>query len=337
MLGFASTAPPVEADLLIANVGTNSILRYDEANNTLSTFSSGDHGALQVPYGMAYGPDGNLYVTSLGTGSILEYNGKTGAFLGTFVPHTVGSTTLQYPNAIAFDPNNSRYLYISDYFDNRIDRYDMRTSTLSVYALLPTTAASANHLQGPTGLVFGFDGNLYVNNSTQSSGSQIRQYNVEAGDTTGRSIIGGLSDSITHLNAPAQLAFGPTTAVNPPLLLDTGFLQNSVNSYQLTYQRGQIVGEMVAPDRGHLAGRAERAGRGGLRSQQRSGHHQQLPGELAGQRELERDLGRDHPGSKEHRRGRPRQPDVSADGADSGIHRSGQCRPRNPWPPSPPA
>ena len=242
LLGLSLLARPALADFLISNVGSDSILRYNEASNTLTTFTSGDNGALQVPHSMTYGPDGNLYVSSLGTGSILEYNGSTGVFMGTLVPHTVCQLTLQYPNGIAFDPNNPQNLYITSYYDNAIERYNTATQTLTVYATLPANGLTAAHLEGPTGLVFGSDGNLYVNESTQSNGSQIRVYNVGAGDTVGRSIVSGASDAITHLNAPAQLAFGPSNGTNPPLLIDTGFYQNSVNSYQLSYQNGQIVG-----------------------------------------------------------------------------------------------
>jgi hypothetical protein len=57
------------------------VKKYDFDTGTFDTFASG--GALSEPGDVAFGPDGNLYVTSGGTNSILRYDGTTGAFLGT--------------------------------------------------------------------------------------------------------------------------------------------------------------------------------------------------------------------------------------------------------------
>jgi hypothetical protein len=48
----------------------------------VKTFASG--GGLHFPQGLTFGPNGDLFVSSIGTNSVLEYNGTTAAFVGTF-------------------------------------------------------------------------------------------------------------------------------------------------------------------------------------------------------------------------------------------------------------
>ena len=65
---------------------------------TVSTFATG----LDNPRGLKFGPDGNLYVASRGTDSILRFDGATGAFIDEFVAS--GSGGLNDPHFLAFTP-----------------------------------------------------------------------------------------------------------------------------------------------------------------------------------------------------------------------------------------
>src|SRR5262249_49590763 len=59
-------------------------------------------GGLSSPTGLAFGPDGNLYVASTGTSEVLRYNGMTGEFQDVFI--TRGSGGLFAPRHLAFAP-----------------------------------------------------------------------------------------------------------------------------------------------------------------------------------------------------------------------------------------
>jgi hypothetical protein len=58
------------------------------------------NGGLKQPRGLAFGPDGDLYVSSEETGDILRYDGFTGAFRDKFIPKGQGGMTM--PWGLAF-------------------------------------------------------------------------------------------------------------------------------------------------------------------------------------------------------------------------------------------
>lgn len=92
--------------IFVGNYGSGSIESYTPTGTDLGTFVTSGSGGLSGPGGFSFGPDGNLYVASRGTGSILEYNGSTGAFIQTFSSPTGEGT----PDDIQFGSNGNAYV-----------------------------------------------------------------------------------------------------------------------------------------------------------------------------------------------------------------------------------
>src|SRR5205823_3393050 len=118
----------------------------------VSAFIAPGSGGLNTPRDLVLGPDGNIYVSSQGTNSVLRYSGTTGAFLGTFV--TSGSGGLGMPDGVAFGPDGNFYVASGD--SDAILKYDGTTGAF-LSAFVPPGSGG---LDSPRGIVFGPDGNL---------------------------------------------------------------------------------------------------------------------------------------------------------------------------------
>jgi DNA-binding beta-propeller fold protein YncE len=119
---------------------------------------------------------------------VLLYNGDTGAFIGTFVPH--GSGSLTFPLGGGFGPDGNFYVSNSD--NDTVIRYNGSTGVfLNVFASSVGDAA---------GLVFGPGNSLYVVDS--SDPGAVTKLNATTGMLIGELTGGGLSD-------PEGIAIGP--------------------------------------------------------------------------------------------------------------------------------
>jgi DNA-binding beta-propeller fold protein YncE len=81
----------------VASEGNNEVIRYNGTTGALiGTFASG--GGLNYPFGLVFGPDGNLYVCSLFSNEVIRYNGTNGALIGTFA----SGPELNFPFCLTF-------------------------------------------------------------------------------------------------------------------------------------------------------------------------------------------------------------------------------------------
>ena len=87
-------------DLLVTNVGSRNITRYDTSGGFLGEFISAGSGGLGTPGCITVGPDGNVYVCSSDTDQVLRYDGNTGSFLDVFIDANEGD--LSQPVSLVF-------------------------------------------------------------------------------------------------------------------------------------------------------------------------------------------------------------------------------------------
>jgi sugar lactone lactonase YvrE len=185
-----SAGPVFHGSYLYVAGGTNEVLRYNATTGAfVDDFIPSLSGALTGNNPLAFGPDGNLYITT--ASGVVRYDGSTGAFLGTFIAS--GSGGLSNPQALAFDPSGS-YLYVVSKGTNQVLKYNAQTG-----AFVGVTAGSG--LSDPRDAVFGSDGLLYVlSNGNQrilrytESGTYVDDY-VPAGS-------GGWTKALSMVFAP---------------------------------------------------------------------------------------------------------------------------------------
>jgi len=136
--------------------------------------------------GLAFGADGNLYVTS--ANQVVRFDGRTGVFLGVFASGGGLSGSL----GIAFGPDGN--LYVTSYNTDQVLRYNGGTGKfMDVFA-----SDSRHGLVRPHGIAFGPDGNLYVTSAT----NKVLCFDGKTGSFLKVA-------ASAHVVSPKDLRFGP--------------------------------------------------------------------------------------------------------------------------------
>jgi WD40 repeat protein len=96
------------------------VLKFDTAGTLAGTFIATSQ--LDGPVNIWFDTTGNLFVVDWTRGDLLQFNGTTGAFIATVI-----NTTSQL-EGFAFDDEG--YLYLGDWTNNLVYRYDFAAKTL---------------------------------------------------------------------------------------------------------------------------------------------------------------------------------------------------------------
>ena len=169
------------------------VRRFDEIGVSVPFVIAGS-GGLGSPRGLAFGPNGNLFVSSL-TGEVLEYDGSNGSFVGVFVDTTGNGGGPVDPYGLAFHQGS---LFVASFFPSEVKEFDAGTG-----AFVQTFVTSGSGgLSGPSGLAFGPDGDLYV---TSYDDDAVRRYD----GTNGSFVEIFVASGSGGLSGPFDLLFLP--------------------------------------------------------------------------------------------------------------------------------
>jgi sugar lactone lactonase YvrE len=202
----------------------SAVLRYDGITGAFIDKFVGDNpntaadetGGLFRPYGLAFGPDGNFYVSSFLSDQILRYNGKTGQFIDVFASGNQQAGGLNGPNGLLFAPDGNLYVTtegsvasngqadFSASFPSQVLRYNPQTRQSSIFAS-PDPSPRSQGFASLLGMAIGpADGDLYVSDFA----NDIRRYNLKTGE-----LVKVLSTNYTATspssNYVGSLAFSP--------------------------------------------------------------------------------------------------------------------------------
>jgi DNA-binding beta-propeller fold protein YncE len=188
LLLFSFMITGAHADLYVSAARANSVMRFDEDGTFLGNFVQPGAGELGDPQGIAFGPNGNLFVASNGSDNVLEFDGSNGEFVRVFASRDDWA----WPAEINF---RDGLLYVSDFRGGgTVTRFDAFTGDF--------VDVFISNLGGPDGQAWDDKGNIYI---SQFGPSRVSLHDGENGafiENFIRSNAGGLNGPLDNLFLP---------------------------------------------------------------------------------------------------------------------------------------
>lgn len=234
-----------------ATQGTgDAILSYDASTGEfLSVFVSPGSGGLDNPTHMAFGPDGNFYVSSTSTtsNSVLRYDSSSGAFVDTFV--TAGSGGLDGPVDLLFHTDG--FLYVTSWRSDRVLRYDGTTGSFAGTVI----DSFVQEVNEPSGLASSRDGNIFVSSYARNEIRRLSQtISVELSASSEQTVTVGYSSAdgtalagTDYAAANGTLTFAPGETTKRILLVAND--DAAIESYEtFTVALANVTGSAMIAD-----------------------------------------------------------------------------------------
>jgi hypothetical protein len=200
--------------------------RFDAQTGAfLGDFVTSNSGGLHGPRGLIFDHPGRLDVVNQNqgldplSGAVLQYDGKTGAFLKAIIPAQDTSLPNADPNA-PFAPRgivvwDKKVLFVAEFIGKGINNPPGRLLAFTkngkfLADLTPDPLKFPRAQFHPRGVVVGPDDLLYVSNSRDLAtglGGHVLRFDPETGDFKGVFI--DSTGGVNELNRPEGLVFGP--------------------------------------------------------------------------------------------------------------------------------
>ncbi len=131
----------------------NGVVRFDGKTGVpMGTFASANGNSMNSPFMAVFGPDGNLYVSSLFSAEILRFDGTMGAYQKVFA----SASTSAGPTGLLFTPDGR--LLVNDTYNAQVLSFDAFSGVSN------GVFASGVLLFGSSGLALGPNNDVYVAN-----------------------------------------------------------------------------------------------------------------------------------------------------------------------------
>jgi hypothetical protein len=264
VLACAALTTTVRADTVYGvSFNNGSLIRFDSANPSASVVTLSGSGVIGSAAGLAFGPDGNLYIGDNGdfatvAPSIKRFNLTTNSLstVYTFSAFDV------FPGALVFKGN-----------DLLVGRNPIAENTGPIVRIANAVSGSATasdytsggSLASSPGLALGSDGSLYVSSQTYTGTTGIASGPVEKFDAAG-TYIGTViaSGSTTGLSGPTGIAIRGTSLFTASIMdgtiLRTNLLDDSTTAFSSPLGPFQASPLALLSDGGLIVGSASGGG-----------------------------------------------------------------------------